>query len=38
VTKIPAACTHIPATIKPLRPHLSLKEPVTICSVPHTAG
>jgi hypothetical protein len=28
VRKIPPACTHIPATIKPFRPHRSLKGPV----------
>src|SRR3712207_6106930 len=38
VTKIPAAWTHMPATMRPLRPQRSLKRPVTTCRTPHTAG
>src|SRR3712207_834320 len=38
VTKIPAAWTHIPATMRPLRPQRSLKGPVTTCRTPQTAG
>ena len=32
----PAACTHMPATIRPLRPQRSLSGPVTICKTPQS--
>ena len=38
VTNNPTACTHMPVTIKPLRPQRSLNGPVTVWSTPHTAG
>ena len=38
VTNKPAACTHMPAAIRPLRPNRSLNGPVTVCKTPHTAG
>ena len=33
-----AACTHMPATISPLRPQRSLSSPVAICSRPPRDG
>ena len=38
VSRIPAACSHIPEAIIYFRPNLSLAHPLAICPTLHTPG